>query len=248
MFGENRCLLAARSRRRFWTQKMGVMACEGNNLIGKEQSTGRKKPYSLSHQCWKTLQIQCRSQWGLVNSGEDLSWQVWAEFPALSHSVPCDLLQNALCVCFACLASLTLHILLVQNVFYCALYIPYHCVAIPSLCRATELCLFDFEDFGISKGKPVQKTGCLNSVFFTSSAIVRCFVFHLPNLTYIPFLLLHPALTYLGLNPNPSPSSHPPTSEDSLFSWPSNLTLIPSQSLGFAIEAKKIWQPLWWVC
>lgn len=66
------------------------------------------------------------------------------------------------------------------------------------------------------------------SVFFTSSAFVWCFVFHVPNFTYIPFLLLHPAFTYLGLHLCPSASSPPPAREDSLFSWPSNLTLIPS--------------------
>lgn len=37
------------------------------------------------------------SQWGLVCRGAGLSWQLWAEFPALSRSLPCDLLQIALC-------------------------------------------------------------------------------------------------------------------------------------------------------
>lgn len=152
-----------------------------------------------------TTNTQCRSQWGPVHRGEDLRWQVWAEFPALSHTGPCDLLQTAPCVCSACLASLTLHILLVQSVCYRALYIPYHCVPLPSLCRATGVCLWlrGYCYPGYWQACP-EKWMFRFSVFFTSSAIVWCFVFHVLNLTYIPFLLLHPAFAYLGLHPCPS--------------------------------------------
>lgn len=104
-------------------------------------------------------------------------------------------------VSLLCLPCLTLRILLVQNVFYCALYIPYHCLAILYLCSATEVCLLDLEGIGIGKSKPVRKTGYLNSpCIFTSSGIIWCSVFHIPNLTYIPFLLLHTPSS-LGLHP-----------------------------------------------
>lgn len=93
MFRNGWCLLTSR---RFWTQKMNVTARFGNELVGK----GESKSWTNLAAYLISAEKYCESsesQWGLARRGAGLSWQLWAEFPALSRSLPCDLLQIALC-------------------------------------------------------------------------------------------------------------------------------------------------------
>lgn len=73
-------------------------SCKGNKLIGKEQSKRWKKPIAF---------LFSADSDGLVDRGEALSWQAWAEFPALSHTPlwPCANCSRSR-LCLSCHSSI----------------------------------------------------------------------------------------------------------------------------------------------